>query len=137
VIAYLDSSVILNVLLGQKPPHPRWTEVETGVSSGLTRVECLRVLDRVRVQHAASENDLAEMHARLFALLKKLEIVTVSEQVLDRAAQPFPVTIATLDSIHLASALLWRQSEEKPLVFLTHDRQLARAAESAGMEAGF
>jgi hypothetical protein len=42
--------------------------------------------------------------------------------------------VGTLDAIHIASALLWVQENEAPLVFLTHDEQQARAAMACGLD---
>jgi hypothetical protein len=48
-----------------------------------------------------------------------------------RAAGPFPTVIGTLDAIHLASALLWQETEPgTDFRILTQDRQLALCATS-------
>jgi hypothetical protein len=49
VIAYVDSSVVLRVVLGQPGKLAEWKSIVTGVASGLVEVECLRTLDRLRV----------------------------------------------------------------------------------------
>jgi hypothetical protein len=38
------------------------------------------------------------------------------------------------DALHLATALVWRDSLSQPLVMATHDRDLALAARSLGIE---
>lgn len=54
--------------------------------------------------------------------------------MLNRAAGPFPTVIGTLDAIHLASALLWREAEPGPeLRVLTFDRQLELCAGTLGI----
>jgi hypothetical protein len=42
--------------------------------------------------------------------------------------------VKTLDALHLASALLWRERSGDPLVFATHDPQQARAARALGFD---
>src|SRR5205807_3240316 len=64
--AYLDSSVVLRLLLGQPDALAEWEEIEAGVASALVEVECLRTLDRVRVMGAISDDDLAERRAAVF-----------------------------------------------------------------------
>ena len=53
--------------------------------------------------------------------------------MLDRAALPLPVTLGTLDAIHLATAMLWREASAEELVLATHDRSLALAARACGL----
>ena len=53
--------------------------------------------------------------------------------VLERAAQPMPTELGTLDAIHLATALLWKEMMEVNLVMATHDEALALGAEAHGL----
>jgi hypothetical protein len=50
MIAYVDSSVLLRVALGQSNALPNWRQIERGVSSALITTESLRTLDRVRLR---------------------------------------------------------------------------------------
>jgi hypothetical protein len=52
--------------------------------------------------------------------------------VLARAALPMATPVKTLDALHLASALLWRERRTPDLIFATHDPQQARAACALG-----
>jgi hypothetical protein len=44
----------------------------------------------------------------LLELLEGLELVALEQAILDRAADPFPTSISTLDAVHLATALAIR-----------------------------
>ena len=57
-----------------------------------------------------------------------------SLSILRRAGEPYPVELKTLDTVHLATALMWRDRRAPGLVFATHDRQLGRAAAALGFE---
>jgi predicted nucleic acid-binding protein len=46
VIAYVDASVLLRVLLGEPGRLREWRRIETAVSSALADVEVLRTLER-------------------------------------------------------------------------------------------
>lgn len=46
-----------------------------------------------------------------------------------------PTELGTLDAIHLATALLWKESEGGELLMATHDRALAIAAQAHGLTA--
>jgi hypothetical protein len=52
---------------------------------------------------------------------------------LSRAAQPLPLTLGTLDALHLASALAWREHAGESVVLATHDARLGAAARALGL----
>ncbi len=134
MIAYLDSSVILRVILGQRNKLRQWKSIERGVASALVQVECLRTLDRLRLRNGLSDEDLAERRQTVFRLTEEMEVVEPTMVVLDRAARPFPTEIGTLDAIHLATALMWQEAREEEIVMATHDRALGTAARASGLE---
>jgi len=132
VIAYVDSSVVLRVVLGQPGRLAEWKSIVTGVASGLVEVECLRTLDRLRVAGDLSSDDVAVRREAVFHILEGLELVELTRAVLHRAAQPMPGPLGTLDAIHLATAEMWREAKGKELLVATHDRALALAARASG-----
>lgn len=134
MITYLDASVVLRVVLGQPGKLAEWKSVERGVTSALVQVECLRTLDRLRLRVGLSDEDLAERRQAVFRLIEETEVVEPSMVVLDRAAQPFPTEVGTLDAIHLATALVWREARGEELVMATHDRALGTAARASGLQ---
>jgi predicted nucleic acid-binding protein len=133
VIAYVDSSVLLRLVLRQRGALAEWSSVDEGVTSALSQVECLRTLDRLRIVERISDEDLAVRREAIFGLLATLSVVDVAGPVLDRAAQPLPTALGTLDAIHLATAQLWRERTGASLTMATHDIALATAARSLGM----
>jgi predicted nucleic acid-binding protein len=134
MIAYVDASVVLRLVLGQPSALAEWSLVDEGVTSALTQVECLRTLDRLRIVEHISDEDLAIRREAVFGLLATLSVVDVASAVLDRAAQPLPTALGTLDAIHLATAQLWRErTASAALTMATHDAALATAARSLGM----
>lgn len=133
MIAYLDASVVLRLVLGEPGQLAQWTTAERAVASALTEVESLRTLDRMGRRGALSVGDIAERRGAVFRLLEACEVVDVSRAVLRRAAEPFPTPLGTLDAIHLATALAWRDATGDALVVATHDRELATAASAMGL----
>jgi predicted nucleic acid-binding protein len=133
LIAYLDSSVVLRVLFGQADSLATWRSIERAVSSELIRVECLRAIDRLRIRGRLDERTIGRKRAAMLETLQAIEMVTLDGLVLDRASDPFPTSIGTLDAIHLASALAIRD-QVPSMVFATHDDQLGLAAGSVGFE---
>lgn len=132
MIAYIDSSVLVRLALGQSNTLPEWRKVERGLASAIARVEVLRSLDRLRLRASLADLEVARYRSASLQLLSSLELVQVSQAVLDRAAQPLPTELRTLDAIHLATALLVRERAEPEIVVATHDVALGIAAQAQG-----
>ncbi len=81
----------------------------------------------------ATDDDVALARVALRELLESFRLVDLTRDVLNRAAQPFPTTLGTLDALHLSTALLLREEFEE-LRMGTHDAALARAAVAEGFE---
>jgi predicted nucleic acid-binding protein len=129
--AYVDSSVVLRVVLQQPTPLVEWRAIDRGVSSRLTRAECLRTLDRAFQQGRLSAADLSSRRGLALSILDTLDLIEVTAGVLGRVEDPFPSPLRTLAAIHLASALAFRTTAHD-LVFATHDTELAQAATALG-----
>ncbi|MEJ0007999.1 MAG: hypothetical protein WDM77_16945 [Steroidobacteraceae bacterium] len=69
----------------------------------------------------------------MHGLINSLELIEIDSAVLDRAAQPMPTELGTLDAIHLASALLWKDATGVVPVLATHDEALGLAAQAYGL----
>ena len=133
MIAYVDASVLLRVALGQSDALPQWRRIDQGVASELVVAECLRTLDRLRLRAKLTDADVATRRATILALIASLELVEVDAVVLDRAAQPMPTDLGTLDAIHLVTALLWKDLTRADLTMATHDGALALGARAHGL----
>jgi predicted nucleic acid-binding protein len=134
VIAYVDSSVLLRLALGQPNALPQWRQIDRGVSSALISTESLRTLDRLRIRAGLSDIELAMRRATIISLINSLELIEIDSTVLERAAQPMPTELGTLDAIHLASALLWKDVAGVEPVMATHDAALGLAAQAHGFQ---
>ena len=132
MIAYLDSSVILRVVLGQPGKLVEWKSVLRGVTSELAEVECLRTMDRLRLLGELTAEEAASGREAIYRIMEALEVVELSSAVMRRASQPMPAPLGTLDAIHLATADLWREGRGKDPIVATHDKALALAARASG-----
>jgi predicted nucleic acid-binding protein len=133
MIAYVDATVLLRVALRQPDALTEWRDVEQGVASALVTTESLRTLDRLRLRANLTDVEVASRRAAILELIASLELVEVDALVLDRAAQPMPTELGTLDAIHLATALLWKDMTRANLVMATHDGALALGAKAHGL----
>ena len=133
MICFLDTSVVLRRLFGEKPALKGWGSWQEAYVSELVRVEALRTLDRLFRQRSLDEERLADAIGRVGELLDHLGEVALSRSILSRASQSFPTPLKTLDALHLATALLWQEQKRHAPIFLTHDRHQATAARAAGL----
>lgn len=130
---YVDSSVLLRVVLGEPDRLGIWPGITNAVSSELIRLECLRTIDRARIRLGLEDRRIASYRADVLEAIEAFSLVPVDPMVLERAAEPFPTALGSLDAIHLASALLARDSVDG-LVFATHDDELGTAALATGFQ---
>ena len=135
MIAYLDSSVLLRILLAQPGGLDEWEEVEIGVTSKLTRVECSRTLNRLLLANMLDQDDFAQRQAMFVDIWARLVILPLDDAILNAAAGPLPTKISSLDAIQLVSALSYRDAQpgDEPSIHMaTHDQELAVAARAVG-----
>jgi hypothetical protein len=129
---YVDTSVLLRVVLGEPGRLSEWGRSERWISSQLIRLEALRTIDRARVLSGLADREVSIRRAAVLEQLDAFDLVRIGPRVLERAAEPFPTSLGSLDAIHLASALLVRERYPE-MVLATHDLELATAATAMGM----
>ena len=128
---YVDSSVLLRVVLRERGRVAVWSKITVPVASELIRLECLRTIDRARIRSRLEDDAVADHRAAVLESIEAFSLIKVGRAVLERAADPFPTVLGSLDAIHLASALLVKD-EFEDLSLATHDRGLAIAARAMG-----
>lgn len=123
-MTYVDSSVALAYLLAEPraPAVGFWTSEL--VSSRLLEYE---VWNRL---HARQVTELRRGEAR--ELLAGVEFIELSEPVLARALEPWPVALRTLDALHLAT-LDWLRSNGEEVELASYDHRLLAAARALGI----
>lgn len=103
------------------------------ISSELIRLECLRTIDRARLRYRLSDDLVSEQRAAVLEQLEGFDLISFSAEMLERAADPFPTLLGSLDAVHLTSAVLAR-TQVPELRLATHDSELARAARGLGFD---
>jgi len=122
---YLDSAAVVK-LAHAEPESPalrRWLDerAETRwISSVLTEIESFRALTRYAPQAVS----------RLPAVLDQIDLIDLDPPIRVLARTVKPVTVRSLDAIHLGAAL---QSRALLTSFVTYDRRLLDAAQAAGL----
>ena len=120
MIAYLDSSAIVKLVI---------RESESSALRRFLRAYAIRVsseLARVEVIRAVRLQDI-EIRARALAVLSRIRLLRIDEDVISAAATMNPAVLRSLDAIHLASVQVFG-SELNAIV--TYD---ARMREAAGL----
>jgi predicted nucleic acid-binding protein len=131
VNVYVDSSVLLRIVLNEPGALREWRRIERPLASELIRLECRRTIDRARIRQRLDDQAVAQRRAAVLEVLDAFDMVPLDALVLERAAEPFPTLLSSLDAIHLATAVLARAQVED-LHFATHDEELAIAAHAMG-----
>jgi predicted nucleic acid-binding protein len=132
MIAYVDSSVLLRFVLDQPSRLAELTRFDERLTSAVTEVECLRAVDASRVSGLLTEDESVRRRSLVFVQLRRMRRLGVSRSVLTRAGESLTLPVKTLDAIHLATALQWRDRRAPDLVFATHDQRLGQAAAALG-----
>ena len=134
MIAYLDTSALLRCVLREAGALNDLRRYDGLVSSEVIAVDSARTIDRLRSQGALTMDEAAERIGVVNEWLEAVDLVLLRPPVLSRASEPMPMPIGTLDAIHLATALIWRERIGALSEMLTHDAALAAAARAFGFD---
>ncbi len=102
------------------------------MASAILEVECLRAIDRLRIRSGLTDEEVSGRREALYRLMSGMSLVELDRPILARASEPLSTALGTLDAIHLASALFWREQSEAALTMATHDSALALASRAYG-----
>jgi predicted nucleic acid-binding protein len=134
MIAYIDTSALLRIVLREPGALDDLRAYEALVSSELIAVESTRTIDRLRIQGSLTTAEAVERISAVNEWLEAIDLVLLRSPVLGRASEPMPIPIGTLDAIHLATALIWRDHKGPLPQMATHDTALGAAARMFGFD---
>lgn len=134
MIAYIDTSALLRIVLREPGALEDLRAYESLVSSELIAVESARTIDRLRIQGSLGTEEAAERMRAVNEWLEAIDLVLLRPPVLNRASEPLPMPIGSIDAIHLATALIWRDRMGPLPEMATHDTALGAAARAFGFE---
>ena len=125
---YVDTSALLRVVLGEPGALEEVRSADQLISSELLAVEARRTLDRLHRQGVLSGDETGQRSAIVADWLDAIDLVLLRSVILNRAGDPLPVPVGTLDAIHLATALVWRERTQEAVTIATHDTTLGTVA---------
>jgi predicted nucleic acid-binding protein len=134
VTAYIDTSALLRLVLREPGALEELRSHETLVSSELIAVESRRTVDRLRLQGALTMEEAADRLKTVTEWLEAIDLVLLRPSVLSRAGDPLPMPLGTLDAVHLATMLVWRDRISPLSLVATHDTALGLAARAFGFD---
>lgn len=134
MIAYLDTSALLRIVLREPGALEDLRSYDGLVSSELIAVESARTIDRLRLQGSLTAEEAASRLRTVNEWLEAIDLVLMRPSILSRASEPLPMPLGTLDAIHLATALIWRDRVGALPAMATHDTPLGIAARAFGFD---
>jgi predicted nucleic acid-binding protein len=134
VIAYIDTSALLRIVLREPGALDGLRSYDTLVSSELIAVESARTIDRLRLHGSLTAEEAAARWRTAAEWLEAIDLVLLRPTVLSRASEPMPMPLGTLDALHLATALIWRDRMGPLSAVATHDTVLGSAARAFGFD---
>ncbi|MBI4477199.1 MAG: type II toxin-antitoxin system VapC family toxin [Acidobacteria bacterium] len=132
--AYIDTSALLRLVLREPGALEELRSYDALVSSELIAVESPRTIDRLRLQGSLTAEEAAARVRVVADWLEAIDLVLLRPPVLSRASEPLPMPLGTLDAMHLATALIWRDRMGPLPILATHDTALGLAARAFGFE---
>ena len=120
---YVDSSALLRVL----------TEAPDAPAIRLELTRSTRVASRLVVAEVRRTGFRRGRLEAADALLRRIALVPIDESILRKAETIEPKTVATLDAIHLATAVTLHEEGNLGAV-MTYDKRLADGARHHGIE---
>lgn len=134
MIAYIDTSALLRIVLREQGALNDLRSCDGLVSSELIAVESSRTIDRLRLHGVLTVEEAAVRRRAVTDWLEAIDLVLLRPAVLSRASEPLPTALGTLDAIHLATALVWRDRIGVLPMIATHDSALGLAARTFGFD---
>jgi predicted nucleic acid-binding protein len=134
MIAYIDTSALLRIVLREPGALDELRSCDGLVSSEVIAVESARAIDRLRLQGSLTTDEAAVRMRAVNDWLEAIDLVLLRTPVLSRASEPMPTPLGTLDALHLATALLWRDRMGPLPTLATHDMALGQAAQAFGFD---
>jgi predicted nucleic acid-binding protein len=134
VTAYIDTSALLRIVLREAGALDDLRSYDGLVSSELIVVESMRTIDRLRLQGSLTAEEAAGRLRIVNDWLEAIDLVLTRPPVLSRASEPMAMPLGTLDAMHLATALIWRDRVGPLSAIATHDSMLGAAALAFGFD---
>ena len=133
MIVYLDSSFVIRRLLGVGKPAEFWGKWEKAYASALMRTECFRIANNLRLAGKLDDAGRARLGAWIETVCNAVTQIPLTDNVMKRAAEAYPVEIGTLQALHLATMQELEAVHGVKCVLASDDDGLVQAAKALGI----
>ena len=133
MIVYLDSSFVIRRLLGVGKPAEFWGKWEKAYASTIMRTECCRIANKLRLDGKLDDVGRARLGSWIETVCSAVTQIPVTDSVLKRAAETYPVAVGTLQAIHLATMQELEAVHGVKCVLASDDKGLSQAANALGI----
>ena len=134
---YLDSTFVIRRLLGVGKCAEFWGKWEKAYASTLLRTECFRTANLLRLEGKIDDAGRARLGSWIETVCSAIVQIPVTDAVMRRAADTYPVAIGTLQAIHLATMQELDAVHGIKCALASDDAGLVQAAKALGYaEAG-
>ena len=137
---YIDTSTYLKLFLKEKGSDKARKLVKENslLSSAILTSESFSALSRRRQGKEIDDKMFDRLVNRIKKDLPYIEIIKLTDDVLKTAEEVIlRSTVRTLDAIHIASALLFRELTGIELTFVTSDKKQEESAKNEGLKTFF
>ena len=131
---YLDSSFVIRRLLGVGKPAEFWGKWEKAYASTLMRTECCRAANHLRLSGKLDDAGRARLGSWIETVCATVTQVPVTDAILKRAGEAYPVEVGTLQAIHLATLQELEAVHGVKCVLASDDEGLVQAAKALGFD---
>lgn len=137
---YLDTSAYLKLFVRESGSTKvrKIIPQNNVLSSAILSVECCSAISRRRQAGEIQNKEFEKLLAEIRRVLLSVEIVRVTDEVLQRAEEvALRSNARALDAVHISSALLFQDATTIKLLFMTSDKKQHEAAQRERLEAIF
>ena len=129
---YLDSAFVIRRLLGAGSDSGIWGKWDKAYASTLMRTECFRAANMLRLEGKIDDDGRARLGSWIETVCASVVQVPVTEAVMRRAADAWPVSVGTLQAIHLATMQEREAVHGVKCEIASDDAALVKAARALG-----
>jgi len=137
---YIDTSTYLKLFVREKGSQVARNLVKKSriLSSAILTIECFSSLSRKRKRGEIGDKDFDSLVSRIKKDTEYIEILRFTDEILLKAESvALQSDSRTLDSIHIASALIFKDTTEIDLTFVTSDKRQKEFAGHQGLKTSF
>ena len=132
---YLDSTYVIRRLLSVGQASEFWAKWDKAYASVLMRTECFRAANLLRLNGKLDDAGRARLGAWIETVCSTVVQLPVTDEIMRRASGSFPVSIGTLQAIHLATMQELESVHGVRCAIASSDEGLVQAAKALGFSA--